>query len=80
MAQLHQVREREEKRRKEKEEIQKKLQSMQEKLIVGGRNLLDEHMLQEQRLRQQARELEQKAVSDQFNCLAKVFGANIYET
>ena len=40
----------------------KRLEAMQEKLLFGGVNLLDENQRQEQQLRLQAQQLEQQAV------------------
>ncbi len=61
-AQLREIQERRDKEAREKEELAKKLNAMQDKLLVGGKNLLDEYQQHEQQLRLQAQELEQKQV------------------
>lgn len=60
---MHEISERQKKQREEKMKLIAKLEAMQEKLLVGGVNLMDEHQRQEQQLRLQAQQLKQAAVS-----------------
>ena len=57
------IKSREEKEKREKAELDKKLKEMESKILVGGVDLVDKNQLLEQQLRLQAQELEQKAVS-----------------
>lgn len=71
-SQLMEINEKQQKQREEKLELIRRLEAMQEKLLFGGVNLLDENQQQEQQLRVQAQQLEQAAVSA-FSIIKKFF-------
>lgn len=62
--QLREISERQEKERTEKAELIRQLQVMQQKLLHGGVNLLDEHERQQQQLRMQEQEMEQQRLKE----------------
>lgn len=60
--QLREFQEKEAKERESKAALTAKLQALQSNIVIGGENLLDKTQQQEQRLKLQAQELEQKQV------------------